>query len=433
MNEQLLSFIWKNHLFSTLDLKTVSNQGIQIINLGVPNTDSGPDFINACIVIDRIKWFGWIEIHTKSSDWLKHRHDTNRNYDAVILHVVYEHDLPKNTIARTDHSIIPMLVLKSRISHLVLEQYALLDHQQKIPCFSQLGNCNVAVVNRMQEKVLKERFLNKVCEIRALWQKNQQDWEETFYQKLASHFGFKKNNDNFLRLARSIPRKIILKHMDSPFQIESLFFGQAGFLDSLSDQYAKKLHQEYLFLAHKYQIGRNKLKRSDWRFLRMRPANFPTLRLAQWVTLLYITQPTFDKIIHSTDISAVRRLFSFELPKYWQHHYDFGKTSTKTLSFGEKSVDSLMINVICFMYFFYGKEKKQQNWLDKSFEILKQLPAEDNKVTRQWHHPKILNKSAFQSQSLLELYYGWCQPKKCLSCCIGKHILMGEQTYDIAS
>ncbi len=427
MNEQFLAFIWQHYDFDASDLMTTHHEKVQIIDLGKINRDAGADFENACVIIGEIKWVGMVEIHQKTSDWLAHQHHKNRQYDTVILHVVYENNLPKNTICRGDGSPIPVLELKPRIAPLMLEKYALLKHSQAdIPCEGEIHKVSEKILKNTQDTALITRLSRKAKDIQSVWYRNEFDWEATFYQRLAEHFGFKKNNENFLRLAKAISLKIISKHADNQLQIESLLFGQAGFLEDIpADITVQKLQKEYQFLAHKYQLWDAQLRRSDWKFMRMRPANFPTVRLAQFMALVSSKNMNFTKIIFAENLAQLRKLFVVRLPEYWQKHYDFGKEISKPMTFGKSSVDNLILNVICPILVCYGQAKDQPEFVQKALQILVELPAENNQITRLWAASKMQNRTAYESQALLELYHNSCSQKKCLDCQIGRELLLG--------
>ena len=433
MNEQFISFIWKNYYFDSSNLQTKNQQPIQLLDLGKLNHEAGADFQNASIIIDDIRWFGTVEIHLKTSDWFKHNHQKNPNYDNVILHVVYEDDLPKSEIQRSDNSAIPVLELKSRINPLIIEKYALLNNEKVIPCFLQLEKISAQIISDTLDLTLNLRLSRKAEDVRTLLHKTQWDWEETFYQRLAEHFGFKKNNEPFLRLAKSISLKIILKHIDNAKQVESLFLGQAGFLDNLeevqNDEYAQNLRKEYDFLAHKYELKATKLQRSEWKFLRMRPTNFPTVRVVQLMTLVQGQNIIFTKMIHTESIQEVRKLFAFKLPNYWQKHYDFGKPTSKPTKFGKNSIDNLIINVLCPTLVCYGQEKDQPQFIQKAIKILQEIAPENNKITRLWKGSKILNRNAYESQAILELYNNFCNKKQCLNCIVGNNLLQVDNFF----
>ena len=421
--EDFLHYIWKFRLFDNTDLKTVDGEAIHIYSAGIHNTHSGPDFSNARIHIGDTTWAGNVEIHVPSSDWRKHNHINDEAYKNVILHVVYRDDEP---VITADGNKLPTLELENRISPDLYNRFHSLvyGNQTIIPCEGSIGHIDDMTIGTWLTRVLVER-LEKRAEIviKALDQ-NRGDWEETFYQFLAANFGFKTNALPFEMLAKSLPQNILAKHKNNPLQIEALIFGQAGFLDGdVVDEYPKKLKTEYDFLRKKYSI--TPIENHLWKFLRMRPQNFPTIRLAQFAALIIKSNHLFSKILDIREVKGLRDLFTeIQVNPYWEEHYRFdapSKPSSKNL--GQSSVDVLLLNTLAVFLFSYGKHLQLEYYISRSMKLLESLPKEENNIINDFDVLGVKVKNAFESQALLELKNNYCNFKKCLQCGIGNKIL----------
>ena len=298
MNESFLHYIWQLQYFDKKDLKTTDGEAIAITAPGKGNTNAGPDFLTAKIRIGNIDWAGSVEIHTNASAWLGHGHDDDRAYDNVILHVVWQNDKP---VVRTDGTPIPTLELHHRVDLGLIGEYKqLVNNASSIPCENSLSRVDELTKVSMLDKALMQRLESKAANVLQLFHQTGQDWEEVAFQLTARNFGFKINNEPFFALTQSVSRKILLKHSDNLTQIEALLFGQAGFLEySIHDEYLKLLQREYHVLASKYDLEKEKLNYSVWKFMRLRPANFPTLRIAQFGALFYRNKNLFSKMIEA--------------------------------------------------------------------------------------------------------------------------------------
>ena len=373
-------------------------------------------------MINGVEWVGNIEIHLKSSNWKQHLHQVNPQYNAVILHVVWEDDLP---VQRADHSVMPTLILKGLVDQKWLYKYQeILNTRDPIPCARQLNQVRDITKIMVLDRVLYKRLEEKAFLFKALLVKNRYDWEESAYQFLAQNFGFKINKEPFLRLSQSIPLKYLAKHRDNPEQIEALFFGQAGFLDTpLEDQYHQRLVKEYQFLTHKYQIDYDKLDASQWNFLRLRPANFPELRIAQFAALITKENHFFSKCLEC-DYDELHQALQISPSDYWKKHYRFARLSSqKSATIGQSSIENILINTVVVILVAYAKEKHQQFYMEKALGILEQIKAEKNKILKLWNSLGLKSKTAYDSQALIELYNHYCVPKKCLHCAIGLEII----------
>jgi hypothetical protein len=277
----------------------------------------------------------------------------------------------------------------------------------------------------MLDKALMQRLETKAGHVQARLERNHFNWEETAYQMLCANFGFKVNAEPFEQLAQSLPYKYLLKHADQPLQVEALLFGQAGFLaDNLNDTYFLLLKREHSLLRTKYTLAAHELNKAQWRFLRLRPANFPTLRIAQLAALLCTQKNIFSKLVESTTFRALQKVFIATQSTYWQHHYRFDKAVEETVPpLGAMSVSNIMINTVVPLLVAYGKAKDEQHYIDRAIDILQHLATEENAIIRSWQTLSVKSSSAADSQALIELYNGFCLKRRCLDCNIGFTIL----------
>lgn len=416
MNEKLFQFIWQNRHFNLRNLATTTGQKIEIIKSGILNLHQGPDFLNGKLKIGETLWAGSIELHLKSSDWQKHNHSKDPNYDNVILHVVFENDkdLKLN---------IPTLELKGRISANLLGRYSeFMQSTLFIPCQSQIINTDPLVFSSWKERMLVERLEQKVSQILILLESNKYHWEEVFWWMLAANFGMKVNSSSFEKIARTIPLKILTKHKFQLIELEALLLGQAGLLDTyFEDSYAILLKREYKFLKKKYNLEK---VHYPLYFLRMRPANFPTIRLAQLAALINRSNHLFSLIKNEKDLNIIMSYFNVEANDYWHYHYHLGEeTSFKRKFIGKEKVRNIMINTIIPILFTYAKVNKIESIKEQTLNWLSKIAAEKNKVTTGFQNIGVENLNAFDSQALLHLKKEYCNYKRCLECSIGSNIL----------
>ncbi len=434
MEESFLHFIWQLQSFEKENLQTTAGETLSIFRPGMINTNAGPDFQQAKLRIGEVEWHGDVEIHINSSDWNRHQHQYDKAYDKVILHVVWEDDQP---VSLSDNTLLPTLVLKNRVASGVLSRYhEFLENQHhhspilcsrfihQVPALTRLG---------MQERALMQRLEKKATFVQQMLAQNQGDWEETAYQLLFKNFGFKINSDAFLALSKALPKKEVAKHQNQLFQIEALLFGQAGFLDKSAeekDEYVLSLEKEYEFLSKKYSLTDKKLALHQWKFLRLRPANFPTIRLAQLAQLLGKHHHLFSLFKDFSSYQELCNALKVQQSDYWQNHYQFGvpisKTGTKKSKLGKSSIENIIINTVVPLLVAYSKAKDEEWYLEKAVESLQQIPAENNKIIRLWQDLGTEVKTAFDAQALIELYNSFCMPKKCLSCNIGVAIIKSD-------
>ncbi len=417
MKESILHYMWFSKLYDKKELQTTDNEAVEIVHTGTPNSDAGPDFFNAKIKIGDTLWAGNVEIHTKSSDWYKHHHEIDSAYDNVILHVVKEVD---TEVKQSKGEKIPQLELT--IPKNILNNYDTLIQSQKwIACEDRISEIDEILIHSFMEKMLIERLENKTEAIELLLEDSENNWEQAFYISLARSFGFGLNSDVFETLARKTPLSILAKHKDQIFQLEALLLGQAGFLEqNEKDDYYIKLKQEYTFLQKKYQL--KPLDKTAWKYLRLRPDNFPTIRIVQFVQLIHYSHHLFSKIIELKSLKELRELLQFEVSEYWQKHYSFGKPSTFSRKrMGNKSVDILIINTIVPYLFLYNKKNNLNS--NRAIELLEELPPEQNNIIKKWKKQGIEVENAGQTQALLHIYKNYCTDKKCFRCTIGHKVL----------
>ena len=421
MKEDLLHFVWRTKRFDLSDLKTTEGEEIQIQSFGEHNTHAGPDFFNAKIKIGETLWAGNVEMHLKSSDWNKHNHSEDRAYDNVILHVVLEEDEP---IFRESGERIPALELKKRISEKLSKTYLKLLHNEYwIPCQHHFFEVSEMKRNIWLDRLLVERLESKTDIIHQRLEQNKQHWEETFYQFLARNFGVKVNNDAFEQLARATPLIHLSKHKNDLFQIEAMLFGQAGMLEeNFKDDYPNRLKKEYHFLKKKYKL--EPIDKVNWKFMRLRPANFPTIRIAQFAQLIFQSAHLFSKILEAENVEALEKLFQIEPSDYWKTHYTFDNESEeKPKKLGKTAIHLFIINTIAPFLFVYGRQKAETAFQDKALALLESLKPEKNSIIDGWKNLGVKPESAAQTQALLQLKNEYCNQKRCLECSVGATIL----------
>jgi hypothetical protein len=423
MNEFFLHFIWRYQFFDKKLLKTTNEETIQIIQLGYPNTDQGPDFSQACLLINGMKWYGNIEIHLKASDWYLHKHQQNKNYDSVILHVVWENDRP---VIREDNSLIPTLELKGKVDVTLVDKYRMfINSGLQLPCQYYLKEVPGIQMVDMVNRILVDRLERKGKEVLKLLEINEKDWQETFWQLLVRNFGLKINNEAFEQLSRAVSFKLVLKHADNRMQLEALLFGQAGFLEKPPvDSYSENLLKEYTFLAHKYALENKKMSNHLWKFLRTRPYNFPTIRIAQLAALLTIPEKLMNIIYEKRTLNEYVDFFQTKVNPYWKEHYNFGEKMKGGIpDISETTVYNILINVVIPFKMALYMGGLSGHFPEEQMELLEQLPAEINKVTKNFKNLGVKMKTGFDSQAAIELYTQYCLKRKCLYCNIGTYIV----------
>ena len=420
MTEDLLHFIWKYKLLKPVDFCTTSNVSLQINKYCEQNIHAGPDFTDARVKIGNTEWAGTIEIHKKSSDWFLHNHHTDKAYDNVILHVVYEHD---KEIHNSKQQQIPCFELKQFLMNDVLHRYEnLYQNKQEIPCGSLFNEVPEIIREPCLERMLVDRLEAKTNFIEELFTFTKNNWDETFYLLLCKNFGFHVNSDAFLQVGKSIPLNILLKHTNSLEQVEALLLGQSGLLnESFKDDYAQTIYKEYTYLKHKYNL---KPIPHTLKFLRLRPKNFPTIRLAQLANFILKYQHTFSKIVEANSIKDVKKLFVTSVSDYWKTHYTFDEQSIfEEKNLGQSSIENILINTVCPLLFFYGKTKQDEDLVEKAVKWYYDLKPEKNNITKLFEAISFKPLQAAHSQALLQLNNNYCSKKKCLQCSMGVFIL----------
>jgi hypothetical protein len=419
IKEEFLHYIWQQKLFPAKAMKTTCGEIVEIIDVGKRNTNEGPDFFNAKIKIGDKLWAGNVEIHLKSSDWRHHRHSENPVYDSVILHVVKQAD---TKIKRNSGENIPQLELECPQN--MIDNYSnLLNKNSSIRCEDFIKDIPGIFISSWLNALLSERLLRKTEQISALLEQNRNNWEEAFYVVLSRSFGFGINNEPFERLAKSLPLVYLQKHKNNLVQLEALFFGQAGLLpEEKTDTYVETLKREYDFLKSKFKL--TTMEDPGWKMLRLRPGNFPQVRIAQFASLIYASSKMFSKIIAKPEYDYIHSLFSIQLSEYWDTHYTFNKTSPKrTKHLGKKAIDILLINTIVPFLFYYGQRMENEDLQESALKILEQISPEKNNITEEWTRIGIKLINAFDTQAVIQLKNNYCDNKDCLRCRIGHKVL----------
>lgn len=419
MKESVLHYIWQQRLFISNDMKTTEGERIEVIDVGKMNTDAGPDFFNAKIKIGDTLWAGNIEIHSQSSDWFKHNHQTDKAYDSVILHIVKQANAE---VYRADGERIPQLEL-AYSKQIETDYIQLISEQKWIPCADKIKFVPEIFIQSWKNTLLIERMEQKTDAIVAILDANNQHWEEAFYITLARNFGFGTNSQAFEQLAKVTPLSALSKHKNDLFQLEAILFGQSGLLEySLTDEYLTNLKKEYDFMAAKFEL--KPLIASQWKLLRLRPDNFPHVRIAQFAALIHTSSKLFSKIIEKPELNYLNTIFNTKPSEYWQTHYTFANESTKkSKNLGQLSKNILYINTVIPFLFCYGNQKNNQEIKDKALELLEQIPEERNSIISGWKNLGLIVNTAYDSQALLHLKKNYCDDKKCLRCRIGHKIL----------
>lgn len=421
MLEDFLHYIWKYKKFDVSNIKTTDKEIIQVQSVGQHNFNSGPDFFNAQLKIDDQLWAGNVEVHIKSSDWFLHNHELDKAYDNVILHVVWEHD---TDIFRKNNSKIPTLELKEYVSKTALNNYEKLFSKSGkwINCEQDFSSVNDFEMSNWLERLYLERLERKAEHIYAVLLTSKNNWEAVLFKMLVKNFGLKVNGDSFLSLANSVDFSIVRKTLPNNTTLEALLFGQAGLLKQpIEEPYYIELLKEYEFLKQKFSLSNENA--IPVQFFRLRPPNFPTIRLSQLATLYHQNQNLFSKIIETNTLDDFYKLFTVATSPFWESHYTFGKLSKKSKkTLSKPFIDLLVINTIIPLKFSYAKFLGQ-NIDDSIINLMESIASEKNSIIEKFNSFKLISTSALQSQALIQLKNEYCNKNKCLQCAVGNSLL----------
>ncbi len=420
MQEEFLHYLWVNKKLPFTQLKTHLNESLEINHFGQYLQNAGPDIFNAQISINQQKWAGNIEIHVKSSDWYVHHHEKDVNYDSVILHVVWENDSP---IFRKDNSEIPTLELKKYIALSEINKYkSLITSKSWINCENHITETDNFIWINWLESLFLNRLERKSELIEKRLQETNYNWEAVFFEMLAKNFGLNTNGDCFLQLAQSIPFSIIRKESFDAENLEALFFGKLNLLEeNLEDDYYFKLQNNWKYLKLKYNLQEEFGLQPQ--FFKLRPDNFPTIRLSQLVQLISNKQNLFSQILLANSYSDIKKLLKSETSEYWKSHYNFLKKSkTKSKDLTAQFIDLLIINTVIPIKFSYEKNFGKLNF-EELVSLLEAIPSEKNSIIEKFSEFEIKAANAFQSQSLIELKNEYCNKNKCLKCAVALQLL----------
>ena len=418
MTERLLQFIWQFQYFNSTELFTADGEPLSIIYPGAFNTNQGPDFLDAKIKVGNTMWAGNIELHVDAAGWKRHQHSIDKNYGNVILHVVWQNDTAIDVP-------FPALELEGRVSKILLNRYdELMNAKTFIPCQKNIQQVPSIIWATWKERLLVERLQQKSQVVFNYLNANNNHWEETFWWLLAKNFGVTVNSIAFEAIARSLPLNILAKHKNQPHQVEALLFGQALLLvNDFKEDYPQMLQREYIFLQKKYKLQPTTI---PLHFLRMRPSNFPTIRLAQLAMLVHHSSHLFSVIKETASLKEARKLLDVTANDYWHYHYVFDEISAfKQKHLGSQMVNNILINTIVPILFAYGHHHKEAAYKERALQWLEEMSAEKNVITKGFEALGTANKNAFDSQALIQLKKNYCNHKRCLECAVGNKLLKG--------
>lgn len=423
MNERLLQFIWQFQYFQKQFLLTTAGEVLLVGKPGIRNQHQGPDFSEADIRIGNTRWVGNVEIHIRSSDWHKHRHGADRNYGNIILHVVWEDDFP---LYDNGGNRVATLVLQPLVPKLFLERYRqMMETMVMIPCQPFLPVLDQLGWYAWKERLAAERLERRAKQVLTMVAASSNHWEEVCWRMLAANFGSKVNGPLFEMVAKTIPVQLLARHKNQVQQLEALLLGQANLLGGkYEDDYAILLQREYRFLKKKYHLE-NILKSPA--FLRMRPASFPTIRLAQLAMLIHRLPYLFSTIKETVDLYTLMDHFMVTANDYWHDHYRFDETAGyQHKHLGKQMAENIFINTVLPLLFAYGLYSKEEAYQERAIRWMYEIAAEQNQISRQWQRLGIAQHSAVDSQALIELTNHYCIHRRCLDCAVGNRILKND-------
>ncbi|GAB2547964.1 DUF2851 family protein [Rufibacter soli] len=429
MKEDFLHYVWRHQYFLKDHLCTTAGEEVVVLHPGFYNrADAGPDFSGARLLVGQTEWVGSVELHLLASDWRRHRHQQDGKYNQVVLHVVWEED---EKVQREEGSEMPTLELRGRVDLPLQARYQeLLWSQEEIPCAGQASVVNPVYKSAMMDKTLLERLEQKADLVLERFTQTRQDWESTVYQTMAAGFGFKINQQGFTQLTQLVPLRLVTRYRHSPSQLEALIYGQAGLLGAPDhrDAYLQNLALEHYYLTQKHSLPAP-LPQSAWNYLRLRPANFPAVRVGQWLAVLQAHHHLWADLVACESLEEFLIYFRHSPPLYWQQHYAPGKTAAQPHQrIGEESIQGLLINIVGPLLMTYSRLQDNVGSQEKAVALLENLPKEQNKITRLFAGLGFPHTCAADSQALLGLYQNYCAPKKCLHCSIGHRLLKQNQS-----
>ena len=428
--EQLLHYVWKHKLWPLRPLQTTDCRSIEVVDPGLHNRrNAGPDFFNAKLKINGTLWVGNVEIHDRASDWYQHGHDHDAAYDNVVLHVVGVAD---RDVQNSRGEYLPQLELE--VPAAVKANYEQLLHTDHYPpCYQLIPSLSRLTVHAWMAALQTERLEQKTEAISQRAQRCNGSWEDAYFVTLARNYGFGINGEAFEQWAYNVPLQAVGKHRDDLFQVEAIFMGQAGLLDlstiphryqedALNEGYFTRLRSEYQYLAHKFSL--TPMDSTIWRFLRLRPQNFPHIRISQLANLYYERRSGLSEVLECESVEAVKHLLSTHVTPYWETHYVFGSESTKNAKhLSQASLNLLTINTAIPILFAVGRHRQKEALCDRAFDFLEQLKAEQNHIVRMWADCGLEAKTAGDSQALIQLKREYCDRKECLRCRFGYEYL----------
>lgn len=420
-----MQYIWQHRLWKSGDMATNDGRRVRVLDPGLLNRDSGPDFFNAKVEIDGQTWVGNIEIHVRASDWRRHHHDEDPAYDSVILHVVEKDDAP---VYRRSGERIPQLVLETS-ANFQERLRTLLESRTDLPCASTLSQMSELQVTEWLDRMAMERLQGKSGRTQELLELYHGSWEDVCYVTLSRNLGFGVNSDAFERLARRTPLRFLQKHNDSLLQLEAILLGQAGLLEEapVGEGYTRRIVDEYAFLANKFQLQH--MDRSDWKLFRLRPQNFPYRRLALLAHYLHHGFRLMSDILEAGDVKQLRALFDVTLTGFWANHYTLdGKPQRPMPALSRGSVDIVLINTVATLLYCHGESTGNESECNRALSLLESIDCERNRIVTQFRDAGITCDNALRSQALIELKRNYCEARKCIYCKFGHAMLSAAAT-----